>query len=463
MTIKAIKPNKLIAAILLFTVLGGESVFGFTIPRRAYAQAPAPQPVFVTGGKLDVTVLDVTAETKSSILNVIAKSTVQMLQAIFLRSLADWVRSGYKGKPQFVANPEQYFKQLAGAAILNTQIQLLSTRMCAPFGQGPTGGVAINVPSLGGYPELECTLSHPNVQDFYDKFENGGWTTWREISQPQNNDIGMLLLVADATSREVSNSYAHGNREVLASQGFLGIKNCALNVAFSAAVLGQQYTSNQCAQYSNVTPGGIVAAKIEKALLQDIDTWVNVHELSDLIAAFINTALNKLIGARFFCLDCTGAVAQSGLTVGVGGGLRVTCSQNPNPAVVGQVVILRATATASDANQVPTLPNTYTFSGSLFEEPVKTTGGQVNYTPTAADAGKTLPYTVNVIDSSSPALAGSASCAIQVGGTTSTGEPTCASTGCPSGSANTVCVNSNSCVLSTSCTISACGSCITCP
>src|SRR3989338_5912044 len=169
-----VKLHKSVAIMLLIAILGGEVALGFAIPKQAQAQAAAPQKVITVAGSVMATVADVPRTIKENILNTIAKSTVQLVQAIFLRSLADWVRSGFRGKPQFVTNPEQYFKQLAGAAILNTQIQLLSTRMCRPFGQGSTGGVTINTPSLSGYPELECTLNHPNVQDFYDKFENGG-------------------------------------------------------------------------------------------------------------------------------------------------------------------------------------------------------------------------------------------------------------------------------------------------
>ncbi len=101
--------------------------------------------------------------------------------------------------------------------------------------------------------------------------------------------------------------------------------NCAINVAFSQAVGGKEFKSESCAQYHNVTPGSIVSRKVQDTLGQDVQKWVNVHELSDLVGAVVNLVVNNLIGTKFMCLSCAGRTPPSGRTVTVTGGGSSAC------------------------------------------------------------------------------------------------------------------------------------------
>lgn len=262
------------------------------------------------------------------ILNGIARGVAQAASTLFLRSIADWVRGGFQGKPYFVTNPEYFFKNLAYQAILSHQVQAAATQLCYPFSIGV--GPGLSLPGVGGYPELKCTLSDPGrAAAFFDDFNEGGWKMWNEILEPQNNFYGQIALLREQANLKVANRQSYGNSEYLAGQGFLGIKQCAVNVAFSAAVNGRNFNVNQCSEYANVTPGSLVARKLGAGLSeQEFARWINVHEITDLIGALFNGVINRLIGTRFFCLACAGGALPS-QTIQVGGNAWQCQSSSP--------------------------------------------------------------------------------------------------------------------------------------
>lgn len=306
-------PKPVVAALLIIAVISAELAFGLLPPKKAYAGAD-----FITGGTLDAvlashTAVDTPRVIKENVLNPIARSMAQIASTIFLRSLTDWVRSGFKGEPQFVKDPDKFFKRLVGQALLNHNLRTAASALCYPFGNGRAG---ITIPDIPGYPQLKCTVKDPTkIGAFFDDFNQGGWDMWNQVLEPQNNFYGQLSLLSEARNFEVSDKRKQGELEQVASQGFLGIKNCAINVVFDKVVSGKPFKSESCAQYHNVTPGSIVKSKLEEPLGKgEFQKWINVHELSDLISTLITSTVNRLIGTKFMCLSCASKTSAASET-----------------------------------------------------------------------------------------------------------------------------------------------------
>ncbi|MDO8558653.1 MAG: hypothetical protein Q7S09_05770 [bacterium] len=325
---KTLRKTRPYVAILLFIfMLGVEFSFGLlSAPKQAKAIIPLVQtvPESVIGVvAASHTAADTPRTLREQVLNPIAKGVAQVASTLFLRSLADWVRRGFKGQPQFVKNPEKFFKRLVSQALLTHNLRAAASRLCYPFG---TGTPSITIPDIPGYPRLKCTLKNPSrARSFFNDFSQGGFDMFNQILRPENNFYGQILLLNDERTFGVQDKRKQGELEQISSQGFVGIKNCAVNVAFASVVNGKDFKSESCADFENVTPGSVVAKKVSATLEQDVGGWVNVHELSDLIGAVVNVLLNKLIGTKFMCLSCAGKTPAKGTTINVGGSMPPQC------------------------------------------------------------------------------------------------------------------------------------------
>jgi hypothetical protein len=318
--------RKLLASLCITTILVAEASF-MLVPHNSSAQG-AQQVITMAGSTITAshTAADTPRTITENVVNPAIKALVKGISSIFLQSLAGWVRSGFRGAPQFVDNPEQFFKNLARNGQINHQLQLMATKLCYPMGQNFSGPqAALQTPSFQGYPSLKCTMKTPNVQGFFDDFSNGSWQTYGEVSEPHNNVYGMLALIGENEAVEMEKKMAQGNSEMIASQGFLGIKQCAVSAIFKAAVDGENFTQESCAQMKNVTPGSVVGSKITANLNQDVASWVDTHALGDIVGALINDVLNKLIGTKFMCLSCGSGNGTGGTTGGGGSTVGRAC------------------------------------------------------------------------------------------------------------------------------------------
>ncbi|MDP3963727.1 MAG: hypothetical protein Q8Q39_04485 [bacterium] len=304
-----IKP--LIALLLVVAILGADISLGIIAQKNPFAPKKANAQVGVI---LNTTIGDLARILTENVVHVGVKKIVQRISRIFLESLTNWVRSGFKGKPQFIERPDQFFRNLVRDGQLNHQLNLLATKLCYPLGRAGLG-ISISTPDVPGYPQLKCTARNQNLQGFFDDFSNGGWQTWGDIIQPQNNVYGITSLAVNAEGVQVANKTSQGSLEYVASQGFLGIKQCAVTAIFASALAGEEFENKSCAEYKNVTPGSVVSEKLKQHLTQEKDQWVETETIAQLLAAFIDTALNKFVGTKFMCLSCARGTTAGGGTV----------------------------------------------------------------------------------------------------------------------------------------------------
>ena len=76
--------------------------------------------------------------------------------------------------------------------------------------------------------QAKCSLSDivDNVSDFYDDFSKGGWKGWIELTKPQNNFYGALLLAQDEMNKVAAEAEEENRMDAQSGDGFLGTKDC---------------------------------------------------------------------------------------------------------------------------------------------------------------------------------------------------------------------------------------------
>lgn len=189
-----------------------------------------------------------------------------------------WIKGGYKGKV-FVSDWGNFLEsagweavnQMVGGAIENSDLKFL----CTPFGF-QVHLTLLPVPDFASKERTGCTLDtiEENIDRFYEDFRNGGWVSYQEHWQPQNNFYGATLIGWSESSRRATLAQQAAQNEALAGGGFLPQKDETGKITTPGSLIG-----DAAGQVLEASFGGILSAE----------------ELSDYIAAIINTAINQLI------------------------------------------------------------------------------------------------------------------------------------------------------------------------
>jgi len=90
--------------------------------------------------------------------------------------------------------------------------------------------------------ESQCSLSDivDNIDDFYHDFSRGGWEGWLEITKPQNNFYGALLLAQGKMNKVATEAEEENKADAQSGDGFLGTKDCTWYDASGKVIVTQQ-------------------------------------------------------------------------------------------------------------------------------------------------------------------------------------------------------------------------------
>ena len=155
------------------------------------------------------------------LLNLLLHQVLNMLT----NDIVNWIQNG--GEPRFMSmGLGDYLSQAADNAVGSFIDQYLGAGwLCEPFDLDIKLAL-LEVPTF--QEEVECSLSDivENINDFYEDFSKGGWKGWLELTKPQNNFYGALLL-AQAEKMSVEEiAKAELEKDADMGQGFLSPKDC---------------------------------------------------------------------------------------------------------------------------------------------------------------------------------------------------------------------------------------------
>ena len=144
-------------------------------------------------------------------------------------SVVDWVNSGFNGKPAFITDYDQYFKDAEDQAASGFIDEGNFAQLCQPLQTPVRFIVDLAYKQARDYGERsQCTADAANDASFVQgNFESGGWSAWFSIvSNPSNNIYGAAAIAKDEGQNRDQQAIDVARTEALAGGGFLSDKRC---------------------------------------------------------------------------------------------------------------------------------------------------------------------------------------------------------------------------------------------
>src|SRR3989344_3598187 len=257
-------------------------------------------------------------------------------------STVKWINGGFKGKPAFLENPEQFFgdvgKKVGGQFIFtNPKLDFLCSPIRAKI------RIALSKNFVDDRNRWQCTLDNVgnNLQNFMDDFEQGGWDTFFELTQKQqNNPIGAYIQSENEMYIQIANKQKNLSDELNRGNGFLNFKQCVrwntpgatidtkelndslnadFNKAFGDAYLDPEHTGDaidsvdnsqefdtsqfetrskepSCAEEKVNTPGGVISEQLNKTLGLGGEKLAVADEINEIVSALLNQLVSQVVG-----------------------------------------------------------------------------------------------------------------------------------------------------------------------
>jgi hypothetical protein len=180
----------------------------------------------------------------------------QMLYKIMMmitNDIINWINGG--GTPKFVSDWNGFLKDAAneaGGAFLDT---LTGGFLCKPF----SFQLRLALMPVSYQQMSRCTLEQmgANMEAFFSNFSSGGWGTWLQVIQPQNNFYGAYLLAMNEKEKQQMAAMEAGKNEALSGGGFLGSKKCMSCTVGGEDGSSQTFNSmSECEQWKKAMSNG---------------------------------------------------------------------------------------------------------------------------------------------------------------------------------------------------------------
>ena len=210
----------------------------------------------------------------------------------------------FKTNLQTAFGAEDYSKTMAGATVR------------AKDKNGNDVVVYQNKTSIPGLPSFknlaDCTLpSNFNANTFRTDFaKGGGWNTWNQLIQPQNNFFGAYSLALGEQVKQMQTEKESAKDSSIAGQGFLGQQLGLTGGAsptgcvgaslpgvqrFSADTSGNLTNITRCAfMGKEVTPGQVLGKAAASALDKKLGRVGGATQVTDVILNLLNAVLSSV-------------------------------------------------------------------------------------------------------------------------------------------------------------------------
>lgn len=237
-------------------------------------------------------------------LDAIAFQIAQGLVSQLIRTTIDWVNSGFQGSPGYITDLKEYLlgelDAIAGEFLEGSALGFL----CEPFQFNVRLAIQTAYQESRDFERAsQCTLSGAmeNVRNFFGgDFAAGGWPQWFEVVlEPQNNVHGAFALGVLELSARLGEEEINVRQELNWGDGFLSVRDPETGRI--------------------VTPGALVAGRINSVLGLGEQSLVNADEINELISALMNQlATQALSGFRGLAGMSEGSGGQPPFTQQIG-------------------------------------------------------------------------------------------------------------------------------------------------
>lgn len=238
--------------------------------------------------------------TKEFILDTAARKIARSLLNNLVSGLIDKIQTGGRdGGPAFVQNWRNFQTdaQYRGENVFRSI--LASTTVCNYLEKDIKGlfnanqkisatGQNLRVDNFDPFTlRANCTLpSGFSMTNYQQDFSgNGGWDTFNQLLEPQNNYYGLLFQSLDEANRQRTLEESGDMNEALAGSGFTSLRDtCAgKGVGAKCTFLGK-----------TLTPGQILGETAAKTIQADMEWLISADELSEVIIGVLTASINRL-------------------------------------------------------------------------------------------------------------------------------------------------------------------------
>ncbi len=229
-------------------------------------------------------------------------------------STIQWINTGFDGNPAFLANPDQFFKDLANqekmafmeelayganSGVCDVFKSTMLSAVISRYGQNQNQNRYGQGYQTGGYGGGYNSGSDFNGCPFDQKpgqlnlfvggnfTEGGGWDSWFNLTQsPQSNPYDTYFNTNDNLDSQIQGVQLSKTRELNWSNGYLSFRKCE----------NEKQDKKDC---PITTPGTIVASKIGSTLNIGTDRLVLAEKFDQVVTAvvdqLITTAIDKTL------------------------------------------------------------------------------------------------------------------------------------------------------------------------
>jgi hypothetical protein len=230
---------------------------------------------------------------KENVLDGIGWAIAKRIVSGMVRSLIDWVNTGFKGSPAFISDLKGFLTTIADEEFgrVISEMKGPGSFVCSPFQLKVELSLQKQFAQsrATGQSAPTCTLTGviDNIEGFISGIDPGnGLSDWLEItSTPQTNTPYGAVLNAEVAARaRLINAEGQVLTEANWGDGFLSQKICESVGGDSG---GQQCTISK--------PGRVIADQLNKALGAGQDALIEADEINELIAALLGQLANKAL------------------------------------------------------------------------------------------------------------------------------------------------------------------------
>jgi hypothetical protein len=216
-----------------------------------------------------------------------------------VRSIINWINSGFQGKPAFVQDLKEHLLNIADETVGDFIYNDPSLNfLCSPFQLDVKASLALSYQESQNFAqEAQCTLSDvtDNVEGFLNgSFAEGGWASWFEVTGNPVNTPGGAYLAGEAEMyARIVDEQGNAVKELDWGNGFLSFKVCSDTDVANG-------TAKDC---DITTPGAAIADQLNRALGAGQDQLITADEINEIISALMAqlaqkalTGMNGLLG-----------------------------------------------------------------------------------------------------------------------------------------------------------------------
>ena len=233
------------------------------------------------------------------ITNVLAKAALQQITA----SVVNWINSGFNGNPSFVNNYQQFFTNVADLAAGQFIQGAGLSFLCSPFQLQIKVAVAQSYANRGAQ---SCTLTKVigNINSFMNgNFAQGGWPGMLSFTTtPTNNPYGAYTYAQIGLVSAQNTALANAKNNI-SPTGFLNMTQQTCSGTTNPSVSVSSGAHSQAASVSCpagctckvTTPGGVIAASLDKTLGSGVDQLGLASDLDQIINALTTQLITKTL------------------------------------------------------------------------------------------------------------------------------------------------------------------------